>query len=163
VAKEEIRYRTFTAPKQIVPVDTNFGIVIPKIGANAKVIANVDWKNQGVYTEALSRGVAHAKGSALPGKVGNVFIFAHSAGNFYEANRYNAIFYLLDKLVKGDEIDIYYNGGKFTYFVTNKATVDGSQVQYLSGNDQTQTLTLMTCWPPGTTFKRLIIQAKPSL
>ncbi len=88
----------------IIPKDSDFGIVIPKISANSKVIPNVDPYNNIEYQVALTKGVAHAMGTSLPGYAGNVFLFSHSSVNFYEANRYNSIFYLLDKLEKGDEI-----------------------------------------------------------
>src|SRR5690348_13674845 len=74
LAKEEIRYAVKTTAKQIVPVDKDFGIVIPKLGANAHVIANVDPFNSKDYQYALTRGVAHARGTSVPGSMGNVFL-----------------------------------------------------------------------------------------
>lgn len=164
VIKEEVRY-TLTPPKTdktLVPLDPSFDIIIPKIGANAKVVPNVDPYNEPVYQRALTQGVAHAKGTSLPYQNGNVFIFAHSAGNFYEANRFNAVFYLLTKLEKGDEIDVYYQNTKYRYEVTDKKLVDPAEVSYLTGSKTDKTLTLMTCWPAGTTLKRLIVLAKLS-
>lgn len=166
VLREEAKYTatqiTRTTATNLSPVDTDFGIVIPKIEANAKVVPNVDPYNEREYQWQLTHGVAHAKGSALPYQNGNVFIFAHSAGNFYEANRFNAVFYLLTKLEAGDEVDLYYKGTKYQYKVFDKKLVDASAVQYLSGQSPEKTLTLMTCWPPGTTLKRLIVVAKPA-
>lgn len=146
--------------KEIIPLDKDFGVVIPKISANSKVILNVDPFNEKVYQVALTRGVAHAKGTTVPGKEGNVFLFSHSSVNFYEANRYNSIFYLLDKLVVGDKIDLYYSGEKFKYFVTDKKIVNAQDIKYLGSLGSGKTITLMTCWPPGTTWKRLIVIAK---
>jgi len=167
---EEIKYQlTYkTAQKtlknvQIKPVDEDFGIVIPKIRANAKVIANVDPYNPIEYQWQLTHGVAHAKGSSLPDKAGNTFIFAHSSGNWYEANRYNSVFYLLNKLKKNDEIDIYYQKNKIRYKVSETKIVNADQINYLSSKPSNlQTLTLMTCWPPGTTLKRLIVVGRIS-
>lgn len=145
----------------IKPIDNEFGIVIPKINANAKVIANVDAYDSKAYQWALTKGVAHAKGTAYPGHAGNSFIFAHSSVDWYIANRYNSVFYLLHKLEKGDKIEMYYKKKKYVYEVAEKKLVDSTDVSYLTnqGSD-TSILTLMTCWPPGTTLKRLIIQAK---
>ncbi len=143
--------------KPLEPVDTDFGIVIPKIAANAQVVPNIDPYDSGAYQLALTQGVAQAKGTVFPGQTGNLFIFSHSSVNFYEAVRFNSIFYLLDKLEKGDEIDLYYQKEKFKYVVTEKKLVDPSEVKYLSGASTKKTVTLMTCWPPGTTFKRLIV------
>lgn len=144
---------------QITPVDTQFSIVIPKIRANSKIIAQVDPYNPAVYQYALTKGVAQAKGTAFPYENGNMFLFSHSSVNFYEAQKYNSIFYLLDKMEKGDAIDIYYEGKKYTYIVTGKTIVNPEDVSYLQKGTEGHSLTLMTCWPPGTSLKRLLIQA----
>lgn len=60
----------------IYPVDEDFGLVIPKIGANSKVIKDVDPYNDKDYQWQLTKGVAHAKGTAYPDSDGNVFIFS---------------------------------------------------------------------------------------
>lgn len=150
---------TKTHPHTIQPIDTSFGIVIPKIGANSKIIANVDPFNPSVYQWALTKGVAQAKGTALPYEKGNMFLFSHSATNFYEANHYNAIFYLLSKLTTDDKIYIFYKGEKYSYKVTKTQIVDPTEVAYLINKGTNQTLTLMTCWPPGTSLKRLLVEA----
>ncbi|MDD4937600.1 MAG: sortase [Candidatus Shapirobacteria bacterium] len=160
VLKSEISYQfsSRNLNKEIIPVDTNFSIVIPKINANTKVIDNVDPFNSHEYQIALTRGVAHAKGSSTPNSGGNTFIFAHSAGNWYQANQYNAVFYLLNKLIKDDEIIIYYQSQPYHYSVIETKLVNASEINYLIGNSPNQ-LTLMTCWPPGTTLKRLLVIA----
>ncbi|KXK09401.1 MAG: Sortase family protein [Microgenomates bacterium OLB23] len=131
-----------------------------KIAANAKVLKNIDPINPTVYQRALTKGVAHAKGTVLPGEGGNMFLFAHSSDNFYNANRYNSVFYLLNKLEPGDEIYIYYEGVKYTYTTTKKKIVNPEQVSYLRGKGTQEKLILMTCWPAGTTLKRLVIEAE---
>lgn len=151
------------SPKEaMVPADENFGIVIPKISANAKVIAEVDSQNSDLYQRELTKGVAHAKGTGYPGEGKNIFIFAHSTADFFEANRYNAVFYLLSKMEKGDEIYLFYKNQKYRYEVSDKKTVKADEAKYLD-KDAGDQLTLMTCWPPGTTMKRLIVIASPKL
>lgn len=142
------------------PVDRAFGIVIPKIGANSRVLADIDWQDSRVYQKALTQGVAHARGSAKPGELGNVFLFAHAGASPLEALRYNAVFYLLDKLDTEDMVQVWYQGELFTYQVTSKKIVRADQVEYVTGNTGADYLTLMTCWPAGTTLKRLIVQAE---
>lgn len=163
IVKNEIEYgfrQTISvSKKEIVPVDRDFGIVIPKINANSKIIKNIDPFNPLEYQLALTKGVAHAKGSFLPGDPGNIFLFSHSSSDFLNAQLYNSIFYLLIKLEKGDEIDIYYNQKKFSYQVTEKKIVSSKDTNYLKSDTKEESLTLMTCWPPGTSLKRLIIQA----
>lgn len=150
---------TQSAPSE--PVDRKFGIVIDKIGANAKVIPDVDPYNSRIYQVALTRGVAHAKGTGLPGQAGNIFLFSHSSVNFYEASRYNSVFYLLTKLEEGDGIELWYNGTKYDYVVMKKTVVPPTSVEYLKPLEPgRETVTLMTCWPPGTTYKRLLVIAE---
>lgn len=147
----------------IVPKDTTFSIVIPKIGASAKVIPNVDPNSESDYLAALQQGIAHAKGSVFPGIAGNIYLFAHSAGNFWDATRYNAVFYLLKDLSVGDDIVVFFEDVRHDYKVKEVKVVDASEVSALvkaheSGKEE---LILQTCFPPGTTWKRLIVVAEP--
>jgi LPXTG-site transpeptidase (sortase) family protein len=144
----------------ITPVDKEFGIVIPKIGANAPVVNQVDPFNPQEYQAKLAQGVAHAKGSAHPGSLGNTFLFAHSSASFLEASRYNAVFYLLNKLEKDDLIYITYQNRIYEYRVSETKIVPQEAVEYLSENHTQKTLTLMTCWPAGTTLKRLLVRGE---
>lgn len=155
------KYQQRLGPKAIEPVDTNFGIVIPKINANARVIKDVDPYDPKIYQQALTKGVAHAKGSALPGEKGNIFLFSHSSSDFINATKYNSIFYLLTKLEKGDQIRLYYQTKSYVYLVEDKKIVNSDAITYLTNQTNKESLTLMTCWPPGTSLKRLIITALP--
>jgi LPXTG-site transpeptidase (sortase) family protein len=160
VFSEEIKYsmsKIIPDSHPIKPINTDFSIVIPKIQANAKVIDQVDPNNEKEYQIALTKGVAHAKGTGYPGQNNNVFIFSHSSVDWYMANRYNSVFYLLNKLEKNDEIDLYYKNSKYAYKVREKQIVDPTAVSYLHVTGKGKTVTLMTCWPPGTTLKRLIV------
>ncbi len=168
ILREELGYQIRTAtsaagkPIGITPIDTDFGIVIPKLGANARIIANVDPYNSRVYQAALARGVAHARGTVYPGTPGSIFLFSHSSVDFYRATQFNSVFYLIDKLETGDDIELYYQNQKYLYKVTGKKIVEASAVSYLSGGGNGKTLILMTCWPPGTSLKRLLVFAEIS-
>ena len=59
----------------------------------------------------------------------------------------------------GDEIFVYYQNQKYTYLVNEVKTVDSQKTDYLNRNFGQHQLTLMTCWPPGTTLKRLLVTA----
>jgi len=148
--------------QEIVPPDTEFSIVIPKIGASAKVFPNVDPSNENDFLPKLTEGVAHAQGTVFPGLPGNIYLFAHSTDNFWNAGRYNAIFYLLKDLKEGDEIAVFFQGERHNYFVTQTRVVDASDVSFITqANTGKEQLILQTCWPPGTTWKRLLVFANP--
>lgn len=151
-------------PKEqiLIPKDTLFDILIPKIGANAKVFSNVDPAREEEFLPILQQGVAHAKGSVFPGMNGNTYLFAHSTDNWWNVGRYNAVFYLLKELSKGDEITVFFENKRYDYVVTDSLITDPTDVSFLTnsrGNEQK--LILQTCWPPGTSWKRLFIVAKP--
>ncbi len=147
--------------RELTPPNLDFSIVIPKIGAAAPVISDVDPFNEREFLKALRYGVAQAKKTSYPGGLGNVYIFAHSTDAFYNVGRYNAVFYLIGKLSSGDEIYIYYKGNKYTYVVFNKMVVNPENIEYLGTiKPGFSTLTLQTCYPPGTTLRRLIVLAQ---
>ena len=166
VAKEEVSYQArqvlgvAKSEEELEPVNREFSIVIPKLSVSAPVFASVNPFNEKEYLPILQKGVAHAKGSALPGRFGNTYLFAHSTDAFYNVGKYNAVFYLLGKLEKGDQIYIYYNNEKYTYKVTDKKVVAPADVSYLGKSGRGNTLTLQTCYPPGTTLKRLVVVAE---
>lgn len=147
--------------KTITPPNTDFSIIIPKINAAAPIVSDVDPVSSKAYLAALKNGVAHASSTAYPGMVGNVYLFAHSTDTFYNIGKYNAVFFLIGKLKAGDEINVYYRGNLYKYIVYDKKVVDATDIQYLgtliTGE---KTLTLQTCYPPGTTIKRLVVLAK---
>lgn len=151
-------------PIPITPVDTEFGIVIEKINVNAPVVLEVDSSNYNAYMEALKRGAAHAAGTAFPGSRGmennNVFIFAHSTLNPWEVAKYNAIFILLNKLEKDDRVVTFYKGKRFDYVVFDKRVVEANDVKYLTEPSKDPILTLQTCDPPGTQWRRMIVTAR---
>jgi len=143
----------------LTPQDPNFSVVIPAIGANSRIIKNVDPGNETEYLTALQKGVAHAAGTAFPGEGGHIFLFAHSTDYIWNVGTYNAVFYLLYKVKLSDEIDIFYKGQRYVYQVIDKKIVDPSQVEYLTRKTNKEFLTLQTCWPPGTALKRLLVFA----
>jgi sortase A len=147
----------------LTPVDTQFSIIIPRIGASAKVYPNVDPSKESYFLPVLAKGVAHAKGTVFPGQKGNIYLFAHSTDNFWDVGRYNAVFYLIKDLNPGDKVVIFFQNKRYNYVVKNTKIVSPSEVSYLvnaqkSGKEQ---LILQTCWPPGTTFQRLLVFAEP--
>lgn len=147
----------------LYPIDTQFGIVIPRIGANAKVIPNVDPIDENEFLQDLSLGVAHAKGTVFPGMQGNVYLFAHSTDNWWNVGRYNALFYLLKELEQGDDVIVYFEDIRHNYTVYDSVIVDPSEVSFVTQAQHggEETLILQTCWPPGTTWNRLLVFARP--
>jgi LPXTG-site transpeptidase (sortase) family protein len=151
---------SFLSGSEIIPVSTEYGIVIEKINANAKVVPNVNPAVEREYLSALSQGVAASAGSTEPGQPGNIFIFSHSTDAPWNIVRYNAVFYLLKELEKDDRIVVFYNGRRYDYIVYDKTITDPSDVSFLTNRYDKPVLTLQTCDPPGTTLHRLLVRAR---
>lgn len=146
----------------LYPQDPSFSVMIPKIGANEKITANVDPNNEEEYLKVLSQTIAHAKGTSFPGLNGTTYLFAHSTDNFWNVGRYNAVFYLLNKMVQGDEVVLFFNGKRYNYTVSETKIVDAADTHYIdSALGQGERVILQTCWPPGTAWKRLLVIALP--
>ena len=145
----------------LVPEDTTFSIVIPKIGASARVYPNIDASNPDEFLPVLKHGVAHAKGTVFPGMPGNTYLFAHSADNWWDVGRYNAVFYLLKNLQKGDEVTVFFEDVRYEYVVSETLIAEPDDVTLLKAGRETPQLVLQTCWPPGTTLKRQFVVATP--
>jgi len=146
----------------LTPIDPLFSILIPKLGIDERVFSNVDPNNPQDYLPVLQQGIAHAKGSVFPGESGTTYLFAHSADNWWDIEHYNAIFYTLNNLSLGDEIVVFFENRRYEYVVSEQVISDPQDVTYLTAqHGGEQRLVLQTCWPPGTTFKRLYIVAKP--
>lgn len=176
VAKEEFLYR-FGTKNQIavsgfgeilsksyatdLGLDPYFSIYIPRINAKANIIPNVDPGNPADYLKALSKGVAHAKGTNYPGQGKLIYLFSHSTDSPLNFARYNAVFYLLGKLKAGDRVVIFFMGEKYEYVVTDEFTTAANDTSWLTDDGNGEKLVLQTCDPPGTSWRRLLIIAKP--
>lgn len=139
-------------------------IIIPKIGKNIPLVdvhisQDVDFDHmENIFMQELENGIVRYPGTAMPGEQGNSFIFGHSSNYPWMKGNYNDVFALLDELVAGDEIIVYYGQKKFVYKVTDKKVVRPGDVKALSERDPNKKeLTLMTCWPIGTTYNRLLV------
>jgi LPXTG-site transpeptidase (sortase) family protein len=142
-----------------------FYLTIDKIQINkAPVTANVDSTKEEKYREALGNGLAHFKGTNLPGGDGNTFIYGHSAaGDYAERNPQDVVtaFTRLFKLNIGDKIYIDFEDKTYEYTIKKIKEINPEDVKILTSNN-TKTLTLMTCSPPGLSSKRLVITAVQS-
>jgi len=147
-------------PNWQVP-DMAYSLYVPKINARAKVVGNVDAGNEKAYLQALTEGVAEAAGLSHPGQRGTTYLFAHSTDGPWNFARYNAVFYLLDKVEVGDQVEVVYRNRLFKYQIVSKAILAANDTRYLVPQTDREILVLQTCYPPGTSWKRLVVEAEP--
>jgi LPXTG-site transpeptidase (sortase) family protein len=157
--KEEQSLQANLSAGWAVP-DMNYSIYISKIFAVSKVIPDVNAADPKIYLPALKQGVAEAANLSHPGEKGTTYLFAHSVGTRWDFARYNAVFYLLDKLALGDRIEIVYKGRLFRYEMVEREVLEASDTKYLVPQELAEKLVLSTCYPPGTTWKRLVVIAR---
>lgn len=113
----------------------------------------------------LEGGVNHYPKSAAPGQNGNAVISGHSSNYFWIKGDYNYIFKDLNNLEQGDVITattIQKNGRIITYNyrISEKFVTSPDDERIFEEIDELPTITLSTCWPLGTNFKRLIVKAE---
>ncbi len=123
-------------------------IAIPRLGVEKVLVGGVD-------AESLMKGPGLFPNSPLPGQLGNVAIAGHRT-------TYGAPFEDLDKIVIGDVITFDTPRGEVEYRVTREPyNVYPSMVEVVETKDPTRaTLTLVTCTPKWTAWKRLIVEAE---
>lgn len=137
----------------------DYGIFVPKISLDEKVIFNVDPNDEEQYRAALKQGIAHASSTSYPDSNGLGYYFAHSSNPSFHL-QYNAVFYLLDKLESGDEVYIWKERKRYRYLVSEKMIKESNDIAFLYQQYDGEMIVLQTCWPPGTTQKRLLVFAK---
>lgn len=122
---------------------------------------NIEQAEVGLEDEDLSLHLVHYPQTALPGQQGSPVIFGHSTlPQFFDPQNYTSIFSTLPNIKEGEEIIVTYNGVKYTYQVVKTYEVKPSDT-YVLRQDYNQTgLKLITCVPPGTKLKRLVVESK---
>lgn len=129
---------------------------IPLLDVNKKSAKDVKELEQ-IFMKDLENGIIRYPGSALPWENGNTFIFGHSSNFPWAKWDYNDVFANLDVLKFRDEIIVYYGQKKYVYEVMTKKVIHPGNVKILKRDMWKNEVTLMTCFPVGTTLNRLIV------
>lgn len=135
--------------------NSTYYLSIPKLGVNRAEVR--------VGAEDLKQSLIQYPGTAAPGRYGNTVVFGHSVlPQFFNPKNYLTIFSTLPTLKPQDEIFIYHNEVTFKYVIENMIEVSPSDISILAQRFDDSYLTLITCVPPGTYLRRLIIRARLS-
>ncbi|MBI2012473.1 sortase, partial [Candidatus Curtissbacteria bacterium] len=133
------------------PRPKEFYLTVPKLKIKgAKVLVD----NLNFY-----KNLSHFPGSAIPGEAGNSFITGHSVlPQFADPEDYRAIFTKLSDLEIGDDVVVEIEGRTLHFTVQYAKVVDPHDTSVLAPiSPSGRNLTLMTCVPPGTNSKRLVV------
>lgn len=135
-------------------------VIIPKINVEIPVDYSQTSTDEKAIESALNSGVVHYPSTSLPGQNGNAAFFGHSSNNIFNPGKYKFAFVLLHELVPGDTFYLTKDGQVYVYKVFKKTVVNPDEVWVLDPVEgHKATATLITCDPPGTSLKRLIIFA----
>jgi sortase A len=138
-------------------------IIIPKINVDAPVVYDVPSLEEKVIQSKLKDGVVHYPipgANSVPGQTGNTVVLGHSSNDVFDDGAYKFVFVQLDKLDKGDTFYLNYGGTRYTYSVTEKKVINPNEVGQLVIDNGKPLATLVTCTPPGTALKRLVVIAE---
>ena len=161
-------YDPLTNSKKEIVIDTDYSkdmrIDIDSVGIEDIIIsANVESSDEKVYDQFLKRGVAHFRGTPLPGDGGNSFIYGHSSVESFFSRHQNlpeTIFTRLEDIDIGNDVYIERDGERMHYIVRKKKIVEATDFSILNTQGDKETVTLMTCWPLGMGTKRLVVVAE---
>lgn len=142
-----------TAPqKKVVTGVNSYTVSIPKLRIKDATVI--------IAGDDLSKSLIHYGGTGLPGEYGTTVIFGHSIlPQFYDPTNYKAIFSLLPTLKVGDDIFVTYDGITYRYVVDEMVVTEPNDLSSLEQKFDASHLTLITCVPPGTYWKRLNVKA----
>lgn len=130
-----------------------YSLSIPKLRINNALVRDD-------HTD-LKESLIHYPGTAQPGDLGNGVIFGHSVlPQFFNPTNYLTIFSTLHTLDVGDDITIKSGPATYTYRITQMYVTTPEDLSPLAQSYVSRNLTLITCTPPGTYLKRLIIKAE---
>lgn len=129
---------------------------IPLIDVEQRTVKNVK-ELEDVFMKELVNWIVRYPWSAKPWQDWNTFIFWHSSNFPWLEWKYNDVFALLDNVVFGDEIIVYFDQKKYTYKISEKKIIKPGDTSVLKRETWKKEISLMTCWPVWTTLNRMIV------
>lgn len=131
----------------------SYNISIPKLKIDNAEVSTVDYD--------LEQHLIQYAGTSIPGEPGTSVIFGHSTlPQFFNPKNYKSIFATLHTIEKGDVLKAEVNGQTYTYTVFSKIVTTPEDTDMFSQDFDSSYITIVTCTPPGTVWKRLVVRAK---
>lgn len=137
-----------------------------EIPANKISVPLIWTKDVKSFDADLKKGIVHYPGTALPGQIGTSYISGHSSGYLWDKSPYKTIFAGLGGVTDGTSFTISatLKNGKtavYHYVVASRGEfAPNDQAQFVNTADSM--VALSTCWPIGSTAKRLVLFSKLS-
>ncbi len=126
---------------------------IPKINIENAIVSTVDTD--------LTTHLVHFPGTATPPERGTAAIFGHSTlPQLYDSKNYKTIFANILELKINDDIIVSTKNTIYSYKIFDIVVTDPEDTSYLTQSYDASYIYIVTCTPPGTTWKRLIVKAR---
>ncbi len=130
-----------------------YKISIPKLKIHDAVVE--------IGSMDLKKSLIQYPQTSLPGQLGNGVVFGHSVlPQFFNPKSYLTIFSTLYRLKQGDEIFIDYDNIRYRYLVEEMYEVQPTDLSVLEQRFDGRYFTFITCSPPGTYLRRLVIKTR---
>ncbi|MEX2053331.1 MAG: sortase [Candidatus Paceibacterota bacterium] len=138
-------------------------IVIESLGVRAPIVFNVGDDTKAIY-DNLENGAVHYSNTSKPGEGGVSVVLGHSSAYPWYKGAYGSVFALLGKLQPGDIFYVAYaDGSRFVYSMKQAIVfspfANDERLQEIEKSDK-DTVVLLSCWPVGTNYKRIAVQAE---
>lgn len=145
--------KNYKLDKSITPEVDSYLITISKLEIYKALVSTKE-------TDPSKSLVQHA-GTPLPPKTGNTVIFGHSTLPYlFDADNYSTIFANAHNLRINDEFIINLKSKTYKYRIIKTLVTSPDDLSVLNQDKRGSYITIITCTPPGTVWKRLIIKAK---
>ena len=143
--RRKLAFRARALERRLDPGDPMGRIVMPSIGVSDVFV-------QGTEAGDLRTGPGHYPQTPLPGERGTVAIAGHRT-------TYGAPFRSIDKLDRGDAIELRMPYGRFTYRVERARIVEPTETSVIDRVDHDR-LVLSACHPLYSAAQRIIVFAR---
>lgn len=126
---------------------------IPSQGIDNAKVSSVDF-------DLSKHLVQYFSTSKSPVEKGTSVIFGHSTlPQWFDPKKYTAIFARLHTLKEGDKIMLTVDGKMYKYSIYGISIMSADDPNIFSQSFDNSYITIVTCTPPGTTWKRLVVRA----
>jgi len=132
---------------------SNYYLSIPSLGIEDAYVSTTD--------NNVNLHLVHFPGTALPPNIGNAAVFGHSTlPQWFDPHNPHAIFATALDTKIGDSINVTIGSKVYVYKVVTMTIVPADSTAFLAQDTDGSYVSIITCTPPGTTWKRLWIKAK---
>lgn len=131
---------------------SKYSLSIPRLKIHSAEVSTVDYD--------LEKHLIQYAGTSLPGENGTSVIFGHSTlPQWFDPSNYKTIFATLHTIKNGDIINAEVNGVKYSYKVFSITVTSPEDTNMFEQSFDHSYITIVTCTPPGTLWKRLVVRA----